>query len=896
MLAVPASLHDPEATDADDSARAIRHFRTIQAWFEAQAECTPAAVAVQCEAHQLTYADLNARANILAHRLIRMGVGPETLVAFYLERSLELVVAILGILKSGGAYLPLDAGSPQHRIQFILDDAQPRVILTATALLEQLPRSASDAIRMDTLDWDDQEDLTNPAHSADAEDLAYVIYTSGSTGEPKGTLVTHRNVVRLFETTESLFELRSDDVWSVFHSLAFDFSVWELWGALLHGAKAVLVPRSVAREPQAFRDFLLEERITVLCQTPSAFYPLIEVDAAAATVPRLALRYVIFGGEALEFRRLKRWFERHGNQPRLINMYGITETTVHATYHAVSPDEFGAASVIGLALPDLRIYLLDDNRAPVAQGVTGEIYIGGPGVARGYLKRPALTEERFLPDPFSRTAGARLYRSGDLARARSDGTLEFVGRVDHQIKLRGYRIELGEIESALGRCPGVEQSVVVSRQTITGEKELAAYIIGAESVLLSAGQLRAELSLMVPDYMVPVAFVALASWPLTANGKIDRAALPAPRREHRVAQGARGIIAGPRTSLERTLMEIWAKRLGHADFGVDDNFFEVGGHSLIAAAILAQIAAKCGVSLPLSLLFQKPTIAALAREIAAETKHDYVGHLIPVQPVGTKPPIFAVLGVGGLYVAYATVAEALGRDHPFYTLEMPGLEGKTMPLERIEDIAAKFCDEIRGVRAEESCVLIGACAGALVVFEMARRLAQHGRRVELVILLDPAPVDVKWLRGLSSNRLWRQTLVLRFLLMRAWLLVRFLATLRGASRRAFLRQKLSVIHEIFAQRDLFRASRQEIHAARVLEAASAAISTFVPKPYGGRVALFLGDRYPAGDARDPSSDWKALCTGSFRIRRVPGLDTGRMLRHPNVDILIAYLKELLPQD
>jgi amino acid adenylation domain-containing protein len=892
MIAVPESFRNSEAAEPNGRALSAWRFANLHSWFEAQAALSPAALAVRCEAHELTYADLNARANVIAHRLMRMGVGADTLVGLYLDRSLEAVVAMLGILKSGAAYLPIDVGSPASRIRFVLEDAQPRVILTITALLDELPRDAA-TLCIDTLDWQDAEDCANPKHSDEPENLAYVIYTSGSTGEPKGALVTHRNVVRLFETTEALFEFRSADVWSVFHSFAFDFSVWELWGALLRGATAVLVPRTIAREPRAFREFLAEERISVLCQTPSAFYPLIEADAAADPAPGLALRYVIFGGEALDPRRLKPWFERHGDAPRLINMYGITETTVHATYHAIMRDELSTASVIGLPLPDLRIYLLDEDRVPVAPGETGELYISGPGVARGYLKRPALTAERFLPDPYSEDPQARLYRSGDRARARHDGTLEFLGRIDQQVKLRGYRIELGEIEAALAQCPEVEQSVVMLRQNASRENELVAYIIGADSGLLAPGTLRAALNVTLPDYMVPGAFVVLDAWPLNSNGKIDRAALPAPRREHRVAAGARGKFSAPRSPIERMLAEIWAKYLGHADFGVDDNFFELGGHSLIAAAILTDITATCGVSLPLGLLFQKPTIAALAHEITPDSKHDATGHLIAVQPGGSKPPIFAALGVGGLYVAYANVAAALGGDHPFYTLEMPGLEGKSMPLERIEDVAMEFCDEIREVRAEEPCVLMGACAGALVVFEMARKLAGHGRRVELVILIDPAPIDARWLRGFSGNRLWRRTIVLRFLLARLWLLLRYAVTLRGASRRAFWRQKASVVREIFAQRDLFRASRHEIHAARVLEAASVAVRSFVPKPYAGRVALFLGDRYPADDPRNPSSEWKSLCTASFEIKRVPGLDTGRMLQHPNVDILIGHLKELI---
>ena len=452
----------------------------IHQLFEEQVERNPHAVAVVFGDHQLTYQQLNTRANQLAHYLRSLGVVADVLVGLCIERSLEMVVGLLGILKAGGAYLPLDPDYPSDRLSFMLEDAQVKVLLTQQQLIESLPKHQARVVRLDS-DWEKIaiECESNLENTAKPDNLAYVIYTSGSTGKPKGVLVNHSNVTRLFAATNSWYNFKPQDVWTIFHSYAFDFSVWEIWGALLYGGRLVVVPYLVTRSPESFYKLLCQEKVTVINQTPSAFRQLIQAEQSMVTVSDLKLRLVIFGGEALELKSLQPWFERHGDQlPQLVNMYGITETTVHVTYRPLSKaDLHGTASVIGRPIPDLQVYVLDEHQQPVPIGVAGEMYVGGAGVARGYLNRLDLTQQRFISHPFSNNPKARLYKTGDLARYLPNGELEYLGRIDQQVKVRGFRIELGEIEAALTQHLAVGETIVIAREDDPGNKRLVAYIV-----------------------------------------------------------------------------------------------------------------------------------------------------------------------------------------------------------------------------------------------------------------------------------------------------------------------------------------------------------------------------------------------------------------------------------
>lgn len=458
--------------------------------FEQQVVKTPYAVAVEFESQQLTYQELNERANQLGHQLQSMGVGPEVLVGICVERSLLMLVGLLGILKAGGAYVPLDPDYPQERLAYSLNDSQISVLLTQHKLLASLPDCKAKVLCLDSdLNRINEQSQENPNSGVTPDNLAYVIYTSGSTGNPKGVLVRHQNVVCLFAGTESLFHFQATDVWTMFHSYAFDFSVWEIWGALIYGGKLVIVPYLMSRDPEAFYNLVCTKNVTVLNQTPSAFRQFVPVDLEQSQ--KLNLRYVIFGGEALDKTSLRPWFERHSDRsPQLVNMYGITETTVHVTYYPLtSADLDTTTSCIGVPIPSLYVYILDEQRQPVPTGLWGEMYVGGGGVTRGYLNRPELSAERFIADPSGDRPSAYLYKTGDLGRYNWDGRLEYLGRLDNQVKVRGFRIELGEIESVLAQHPAVQQAVVIVREDTLAYKHLAAYIVPDKNSAAVAKQL-----------------------------------------------------------------------------------------------------------------------------------------------------------------------------------------------------------------------------------------------------------------------------------------------------------------------------------------------------------------------------------------------------------------------
>ena len=605
----------------------------LPARFEQQARRDPEAVAVRSGDLTLTYRQLNEQANRLARVLIARGVGPEDRVALLLPRSAEVVVAILGVLKAGAAYVPLDPDYPAERLAFMIEDSAPSLVLTAGSLVGGVDGIAT--LVIDAAEVRSELDRAGAADPGDADRVrplhesnpAYLIYTSGSTGQPKGAVITHHNVTRLFDTCEPMFRFGPTDVWTLFHSLAFDFSVWELWGALLTGGRLVVVPRDVARSAPAFLDLVNEQGVTVLSQTPSAFYQFVRAESEGAAVTS-TLRFVVLGGEALDVTRLPAWFARHPDQrPLLINMYGITETTVHVTYLELDPRSVESqVGMIGRGLSDLRIYVLDDQLEPVPPGAVGEIYVAGDGVARGYLGRSGLTAQRFVADPFGRP-GARIYRSGDRARWRPDGTLEFAGRSDGQVKIRGFRVELGEIESALARRADVAAVAVSARADRSDELELVAYVVPGPGADLTAAALREDLAGRLPQHLLPARYVLLEHLPLTANGKLDRSALPAPERPEETVDG------GARTPAEDLVARIWADVLGAGPVGRHDNFFHLGGHSMTAQQLVARLRPVLGAGLSVADLFSAPTVAGLIAAAAAAEG----GSTLPALAAGPRP-------------------------------------------------------------------------------------------------------------------------------------------------------------------------------------------------------------------------------------------------------------------
>ncbi|MGW9356623.1 amino acid adenylation domain-containing protein [Streptomyces diastaticus] len=611
VLALGEAVHAPAPPAAD----------TLPALFARQAARTPGAGALTDGPATLTYRELDERSDRLARLLVERGVGPESRVAVALPRGADLVTALLAVVKAGGCYVPLDPEYPADRIRHILSDSAPDALLTCAEVAPTLPTGELPVLELDAPATREAAARLPAGALTDAERRAplgdghpaYVIYTSGSTGLPKGVVVPHRNVVRLFSGTAQDFAFGADDVWTLFHSYAFDFSVWELWGPLLHGGRLVVVDHATSRSPQDFLRLLERERVTVLNQTPSAFYQLIEADEASASAGEegadlSALRRVVFGGEALDLGRLAPWYARHPDGPVLVNMYGITETTVHVTripLDAGSAGRFGGRSVIGRPIPDLSARVLDNGLRPVPQGITGELYVAGPGLARGYLGKAALTAGRFVADPYG-PPGTRMYRTGDLVRLRPDGSMEYAGRSDQQVKIRGFRIELGEIESALHSHPGVASAAVAVHRDQAGHRRLVGYAVPAPGDAPDPRALREHAAASLPDYMVPAAVVLLDALPLTANGKLDRKALPAPEYPAAESGGT-----APRTPTEETLAAIWCELLGVDRVGVEDNFFDLGGDSILSIQTATR-ARAAGLRLTSRDVFLRQTVEQLA--------------------------------------------------------------------------------------------------------------------------------------------------------------------------------------------------------------------------------------------------------------------------------------------
>ena len=568
---------------------------SIAELFEAQAKRTPQAVALEYGGEALTYREFNARANRLARYLRKQGVKAGTLVGLCVERSLEMVVATLGILKTGGAYVPLDPEYPKERLAFMLEDTGAPVLLTQSGLRERLPAYAGKLIE---LDGDGKhigaESAQDPPAQASAQSLAYVIYTSGSTGRPKGTLVEQGSVVRLVKNTHFI-ELGPQEVFLQFAPISFDASTLELWGPLLNGGRLVIAPAGRASLEELAR--LIKERgITTLWLTAALFHQMVDSHREALT----GVKQLLAGGEALSVPHVRRYLEGIGKN-RLINGYGPTENTTFTCCHVMTAEtRIGHTVPIGRPIANTRVYILDSHLNPVPVGVVGELYAGGAGLARGYLNQPELTAEKFVADPF--TPGERLYRTGDLVRYTSEGVIEFVGRIDTQVKVRGYRIELGEIEAVLGSHPAVKETVVLAREDTPGDKRLVAYVVGEAN----AAELKEHLASRLPGYMLPAAFVTLEKLPLTPNDKVDRKALPAPERT-----GLEAEYVAPRNATEETLARIWAEVLKVKRVGVHDNFFETGGNSILTFRVATK-AEKAGLQLNVMQMFQHQTIAQLA--------------------------------------------------------------------------------------------------------------------------------------------------------------------------------------------------------------------------------------------------------------------------------------------
>lgn len=590
---------------------------------EKQVCSKPNATALSFENTLVTYRELNESANKLANYLRDRGVKPHDLVGVCVDRSPQIVVCILAILKAGAAYVPLDPNYPQERLLYMLRDSGTKLLLTQKGISFKFDEYKNEIFYLDS----DDEKLSsysssNPLNVSKPDDCAYVIYTSGSTGQPKGVLVTHRNVIRLFTSTENLFGFTDNDVWTLFHSYAFDFSVWEIWGALLSGGRLVIVPYWVSRTPVEFYRLLFNEKVTVLNQTPSAFSQLVDVERVEESSSDLSLRYIIFGGEKLNVQSLKPWLDKHGDvKPQLINMYGITETTVHVTFKRISLDDLNNyVNSVGHPLPDLEVFIVNNKLQPVSKGEIGEILVGGAGVAEGYLNLSDVTKEKFIRLP--NLTSHKLYRSGDLGSYLGNGEIEYIGRSDRQVKVRGFRIELGEIENVLLKHPSISAAVVSTRKGEQGEIYIVGYVVPLSGEKILKSELRDYLLKKIPGHMVPHSYIFINSIPLTPNGKVDYNDLEELYGKY-IAE-CNFDYQKPTNELEETLCQIWSELLCLPRVGIDDSFFELGGHSLLAVKLVWMVKERMGISIPLQSIFIHSTIREIVRYELTISKDDMV--------------------------------------------------------------------------------------------------------------------------------------------------------------------------------------------------------------------------------------------------------------------------------
>jgi amino acid adenylation domain-containing protein len=871
----PAEAHQL-LFDWNATATSYPRDQSVNACFEGQVDSTPGAIALVADGVSMTYDVLDRRANRLAHHLRALGVGPDRVVGVWMVRSAEMIVAQLAILKAGGAYAPFDVQAPEARLAAMIEIAGIELVLTSGRM--RMPLGSLGA-RAACLDVDSDEIQrrpdSRPGVSPPAEGLACVMFTSGSTGEPKGVAVPHRGIVRLVRSA-AYAEFGADEVFLHLSAPSFDASTFEVWGALLNGGRLALAPPGVPSVAD-IGTLVRRHGVTTLWLTAGLFQEMVDHGLEDLR----PLRRLLAGGDVLSPAHVHRVLAALPGL-RLVNGYGPTEGTTFTCCHTITaPPGPGCTVPIGRPIANTRVYVLDRHLQPVPIGVPGELWLGGDGLALGYIGRPQLTAERFQRVRLGPGLEERLYRTGDLVRWLRDGTLEFWGRLDDQLKVRGYRVEPGEIEAVLTRHPKVSGAAVVARPVDGGERRLVAYIVGEGAI--DPGALREFVALALPEYMVPALFVAVDRLPLAVNGKVDRGALPEPERPTTALQPP----VAPRDELERRLVGIWRDVLA-VPLGVRDSFFDLGGHSLLAVRLFARLEAELGIDLPLATLFEAPTIERLAAFVR-DTAHLTSGRaLVAIQPGGSRAPLFGLPGVEGGVLGYHTLARLLGPDQPFYGLQSRGLDGRFRPLTRIEDIAHACVAEIRELQPRGPYHIVGACMGGVVAWEMARQLRAAGHEVGLVALIDTWPPEAAALA--AGRRGWRPRapVILDFVAGRVRLYREKLAELRGSARLRYLAGRLKPLSDLARHRDPFRGVRADLRRHAVTRANLLAFERYEPRPYAGPVVLFCAEGRSVFDETDGRLRWRQLA-GALEVHSVAADDSGQLLREPHVRTVAAGL-------
>lgn len=880
----------------NNNARPYLIDKCIHSLFEEQALRTPEGSALVFGNDRLTYRDLNQRANQLAHHLQHLGVGAESLVGICVERSLEMVVGILGILKAGGAYLPLDPSWPKERIEYVLEDSQAKALVTRTE-----HRIALDVKRTTIvcLDRDEQairrNPLTNPEAKTRPNNLAYVIYTSGSTGAPKGTEVQHDSLVNYAFAIRDLLKIEQPLQFATVSTIAADLGNTCVFPSLMFGGCLHVIDYDTSMSAERFGEYTKRCSIDVLKITPSHFKALMGSDEQGFPLPS---KYLILGGEALSVEMVKRITSRQDMTCTIINHYGPTEATVGSLTSVVHPGQsFSSATVpIGRPIANAQAYILDVNRQPVPVGVSGELYLGGVGLARGYRRRPELTDEKFVPNPFAPDLSERLYRTGDLARYHPSGEIEYLGRIDNQVKIRGFRVELEEVEAAISTHTPIKETAVIAKEVDPTERILVAYFVSDKRQSVKIDDLRKHLARTLPDHMIPPRFFELDELPLTRNGKVDRKAL-ADRPLPRVGSSKRGPTP-LRDELERKLLEIWESILGVDSIDVNDNFFELGGHSLQAVRMFAEVEQTFGKNIPLATLFEAGTIERLANVLRSDGWSAPESSLVPIQPHGTKPIFFCVHAKGGNVLFYRDLARHLGTDQPFYGIQARRVGGRQVAHSTVEEMAAFYIKEIRGIQPEGPYYIGGSSFGGLAAFEMAQQLAREGHKVALLALLDTGTGDYP--EFLPTTSTFRRKIYDR--IRQGQKHVNSLMNLdaRGKARYAFDKAKKVDLRLRRKVRNTYKKTARTLYLKvkgagsipkqyfQIEDQIARAGQIYSPRPYMGHVTLFRAAHQPFGIYPDPTLGWGKYVEGSLEIHEVPG-HHGSIVAEPYVKVLAEKL-------
>ena len=855
--------------------------KCTQDLFAEQCERTPGSVAVEFGDTRLTYRELNTRANQLSHYLRRKGVGPGKLVALCVDRGLDMIVGLLGILKAGGAYIPLDPGFPRERLAAMLDDAEPCLLLTQERLGGMLS-SAKEVLLIDA-EWDRiaKEDKTQPAVSAAANDLAYVIYTSGSTGKPKGVQIEHKSLVNLLLSMRHELDFTSTDTLVAVTTLSFDIAGLELYLPLICGATLVVASPEQAQDGVLLRELIERHRATTMQATPTTWRLLIEAGWQGAPLSK-----VLCGGEAMTPELARDLSSRVAS---VWNVYGPTETTIWSSIYKLTGQENNAVP-IGTPVANTQLYVLDRHQLLVPVNTVGEIYIGGDGVARGYLNREELNAEKFVRNPFRPNPGGRLYRTGDLGRYRDDGNIECLGRNDQQVKIRGFRIELGEIESVLSDHENVRQCAVIARGNTPDDKRLIAFFEPAAGRSVTVSEIREHLRHRLPEYMIPASIISIEGMPLTPNGKIDRKALP-----ETDTQTSPSETLAPRDEIEQVLTRLWSRVLGVPPIGVNDNFFELGGHSLLAVRIIAGIEKVFGKRLPLATLVQAPTVARLAEVLRRDNWTPSWSSLVPMRAGGSKPPLFLIHAHGGNVLEYQPLVKELEADQPVYALQARSLDGSISEGHTLEEMAAAYLREIRSLQPAGPYFLGGFCFGGLVALEAAQQLLATGEQVGLLVLIQTMNPEVaRFAPNVGLLRQWWYRTAKRFDLERDNFSARGVRYLGDRCRDVadVLRARASIALDAARGNAPSgnKSLRYILESLRIEHAK--AYAKYQMRPYAGDTLLLRASKQLAGLMLDETSGWKSAVQGKLEVCEIQGHQQ-TMLQEPNVSEVARILTERL---